>query len=135
MLITDRMESTIRVSREMCQCGCVVCLAWLNDPARVKPFDRYGHGAEPPQRLGESLQYYEMTETTDSLLAELVELQRRQLANQERHIATQEEAVARMRKSIEANRKTQKWIWGFVIVIFLTAYLVPLLNWLVRRGN
>jgi uncharacterized protein YigA (DUF484 family) len=76
-----------------------------------------------------------MTETTDSLLAELVELQRRQLANQERHITTQEEAVARMRKSIEANRKTQKWIWGLVIVIFLMAYLVPLLNWLVRRGS
>jgi hypothetical protein len=75
-----------------------------------------------------------MTETTDSLLAELVELQRRQLENQERHIATQEEAVARMRKSIEANRRTQRWIWGFVIVIFLMAYLVPLLNWLVRRG-
>lgn len=75
-----------------------------------------------------------MTETTDSLLAELVELQRRQLANQERHIATQEEAVARMRKSIEANRKTQRWVWGFVVVIFLMAYLVPLLNWLVRRN-
>jgi t-SNARE complex subunit (syntaxin) len=77
-----------------------------------------------------------MTERTDSLLAELVELQRRQVTNQEHALANQEKALERMNKSIrDARRKSQIWMWVFIVAVILMFLPVPLLNLMARFAH
>jgi heme/copper-type cytochrome/quinol oxidase subunit 3 len=77
-----------------------------------------------------------MIERTDSLLAELVELQRRQVTNQEHAIANQEKAHERMNKSIQdARRRSQILMWVFIVAVLLVFLPVPLLNLLARLGH
>ena len=77
-----------------------------------------------------------MTDRTETLLSELVELQRRQVANQERGIAHQERAIAQQEQSIAIQVQAVARQRGALrIVWILLALLVPmiamlLLNWI-----
>ena len=73
-----------------------------------------------------------MTDKTDALLSELVELQRRALANQERALANQEQSVARLQAAARRARSMQWTSWILVAFVVATFFIVPLLNWIGR---
>jgi hypothetical protein len=83
-----------------------------------------------------------MTDRTDALLAELVELQKRQVYNQELMMTRQEEAVARQQEAIrrqqEAIQRQQKFnrsMWIFIGVLFAMMLVAPALNFFARTGH
>ena len=69
-----------------------------------------------------------MTDRFESLLSELVELQRKQLANQEVALARQEKALVVQQQAVERQRKAVRLTWMFLAVVLLMLLLVPLLN-------
>ena len=76
-----------------------------------------------------------MTDRTDALLAELVELQKRQIANQESMMARQAEAVVRQQEALGRQRKFNRSMWIFIAVIIAMILVVPLLNLVGRTGR
>jgi TolA-binding protein len=76
-----------------------------------------------------------MTDRTDALLAELVELQKRQLNNQELMLARQEQAVARQQETIRRQRHLNRSMWIFIGVLIAVMLLAPALNFLARTGH
>jgi plastocyanin domain-containing protein len=76
-----------------------------------------------------------MTDRTEALLAELVELQRKQLANQEAAAARQEKAIAMQAQAVERSRRSLKGIWLILAVVCGGIILVPLLNYFSRLAR
>jgi uncharacterized membrane protein len=76
-----------------------------------------------------------MTDRTDALLAELVELQKRQLDNQELMLTRQEQAVARQQEAIRRQRKFNRLMWIFIGVVIAVMLLAPALNFLARTSH
>jgi uncharacterized membrane protein len=76
-----------------------------------------------------------MTDRTDALLAELVELQKLQVYNQELMMARQEEAVARQQEAIRRQRTFNRSLWIFIGVLVAMMLVVPALNFLARTGH
>jgi hypothetical protein len=73
-----------------------------------------------------------MTDQTDALLSELVDLQRRALSNQERALANQEQALVRQRAGVRRAR-TMLWLsWILVAILVASLFIVPLLNMIGR---
>lgn len=60
-----------------------------------------------------------MSDRTETLLAELIEVQRRQLANQERAIAHQEQALAVQQAAVERQRNALRATRVLVVVLVL----------------
>ena len=73
-----------------------------------------------------------MTDRTESLLAELVELQRRQVANQERAIAQQTESIAIQAQAVERQRVALRRVWALIGLVLLLIVGWPMLAWLLR---
>lgn len=83
-----------------------------------------------------------MTDRTATLLAELVELQKRQVANQESMMALQEqvaarqqEAIRRQQEAIRRQRKFNRSMWIFTGVLVAMMFVVPVLNFFARAGR
>jgi hypothetical protein len=83
-----------------------------------------------------------MSDRTEALLTELVELQRRSIANQERAIAQQTEAVARQAQSIAIQadavarqKKALRTVWVILGLIIVIGFLVPTLTMIAARGR
>ena len=81
-----------------------------------------------------------MSDRTEALLAELVELQRRQIANQEEAIAVQRRSVDAQAGSIELQRlavdrqrTALRVIFGLVALALLVLLVPSLLVWMYRR--
>ena len=73
-----------------------------------------------------------MTDRTDALLAELVELQKRQVANQESMMARQEQALTRQQEAIQRQRRFNRSVWVLIGVLVAIMLVVPVLNFLAR---
>jgi hypothetical protein len=71
-----------------------------------------------------------MSDRTESLLAELVELQKRNLANQEIAIARQQESIVLQSGAIERQKAALKRIWLLIAFVILAIVGLPLLSWL-----
>jgi hypothetical protein len=71
-----------------------------------------------------------MSDRTEALLAELVELQKRNLANQEIAIARQQESIVMQAGAIERQRSALKRIWLLIAFVILAVVGLPLLSWL-----
>jgi uncharacterized membrane protein len=76
-----------------------------------------------------------MTDRTNALLAELVELQKLQVYNQELMMARQEQAVARSAEAIRRQQKFNRSMWIFIGVLVAMMLVVPALNFLARTGH
>jgi hypothetical protein len=83
-----------------------------------------------------------MSDRTEALLTELVDLQRRTIANQERAIAQQTEAVARQAESIAIQadavarqKKALRTVWLILALIIVIGLLIPTLTMLATRGR
>jgi hypothetical protein len=76
-----------------------------------------------------------MTDRTDALLAELVELQKLQVHNQELLMARQEQAVVRQQEAIRRQRKISRSMWILIGVLVSVMFVVPILNFLARTGR
>ena len=81
-----------------------------------------------------------MSDRTEALLAELVELQRRSLANQEEALAVQRRSVDAQAGSIELQRlavdrqrTALRVIFGLVALALLVLLVPTLLAWILRR--
>jgi hypothetical protein len=81
-----------------------------------------------------------MSDRTEALLSELVELQRRQLANQEEAIAVQRRSVDAQADSIELQRlavdrqrKALRLVFGLIGLVLLLMTLPMLLAWMLGR--
>ena len=77
-----------------------------------------------------------MSDRTEQLLTELVELHRRQLANQERALAGQEEAIALQRDALARQRAGLRRVWRLVILILALiaiTYGLSIMQWYTRR--
>jgi hypothetical protein len=73
-----------------------------------------------------------MTDRTDDLLAELVELQRTHVYNQELMMARQAQAVAAQQLAIVRQRKFNRSMWIFIGVLVVMMLAVPVLNFFAR---
>jgi Mg2+/citrate symporter len=73
-----------------------------------------------------------MTERMESLLAELVEMQRRQLANQERAFAAQQEALARQQEASRRAKRLTFVINAVLILVVIGIVVIPILDMLTR---
>jgi hypothetical protein len=71
-----------------------------------------------------------MSDRTEALLAELVELQKRNLANQEIAIARQQESIVLQSGAIERQKAALKRIWLLIAFVILAVVGLPLLSWL-----
>lgn len=71
-----------------------------------------------------------MSDRTESLLAELVELQKRTVANQELAIARQQESIVLQAGAIERQKSALKRIWLLIAFVILAIVGLPLLSWL-----
>ena len=77
-----------------------------------------------------------MTDRTEQLLSEIVELHRRQLANQERALAGQEQAVALQQEAIARQRSALQRVWQLVILVLVLiaiTYGISIIQWYARR--
>ena len=77
-----------------------------------------------------------MSDRTEQLLTELVELHRQQLANQERALARQEQAVALQQEAVARQRSALRRVWRLVILVLALiaiSYGISILQWLGRR--
>ena len=73
-----------------------------------------------------------MTDRTDDMLAELVELQRTQVYNQELMMARQVQAVAAQQLAIVRQRTFNRSMWIFIGVLVVMMLVVPVLNFFAR---
>ena len=73
-----------------------------------------------------------MTDRTDDLLAELVELQRTHVYNQELMMARQAQAVAAQQLAIVRQRKFNRSMWIFIGALVVMMLVVPVLNFFAR---
>jgi hypothetical protein len=80
-----------------------------------------------------------MSDRTEALLAELVELQRRQLANQEEALAVQRRSVDAQAGSIELQRTAvdrqrgyMRVVFGLIAFVLILFFLPWLVNWIWR---
>jgi len=77
-----------------------------------------------------------MSDRTEQLLAEILEVHRRQLANQELAIARQEEAVALQRDAIARQRGAITRSWRLVVLVLALiaiTYGISIVQWYGRR--
>ena len=68
-----------------------------------------------------------MPDRTEELLAQLVELQRKQLANQERAIAHQAQSIATQEKAVKRQASAIRLIWvviPLVVLLYLAIWLL-----------
>lgn len=68
-----------------------------------------------------------MTDRTEALLAEMVELQRRFLANQEAALEGQRQAIEAQKVALQRQRGALRVVFGLIAVVLL-ALLVPLVG-------
>ena len=73
-----------------------------------------------------------MTDRTESLLAELVELHRRQISNQEQALARQEFAISIQQQAVARQRTALRRIWLLVAVVMILIGGELLFTWVVR---
>ena len=99
-----------------------------------------GYSCPSPPRLDAALgtnpYSNRMSDRTEQLLTEIVELHRRQLANQERALAGQEEAVALQRDAIARQRSALQRVWRLVILVLALiaiTYGISIIQWYGRR--
>jgi len=76
-----------------------------------------------------------MTDRTDALLAELVELQKLQVNNQELMMARQEQAVVRQQEAIRRQRTFNRSMWMLIGILVAMMLVVPALNFLARASR
>lgn len=77
-----------------------------------------------------------MADRTEQLLSDILDVLRRQLANQEHAIARQEEAITIQREAVARQRTALKRVWALlvlVIVMILALYAAGWVQWLARR--
>ena len=72
-----------------------------------------------------------MTDRTESLLAELVELHRRQISNQEQALARQEHAISIQERAVARQRTAFRRIWLLVAVVMILIGGELLFTWVV----
>lgn len=77
-----------------------------------------------PGELGRA-SFAGMTDRTEALLAEMVELQRRSLANQEAALEGQRQAIEAQKLALHRQRGALRVVFGLIAVVVL-AMLVPL---------
>jgi uncharacterized coiled-coil protein SlyX len=65
-----------------------------------------------------------MSDRTEQLLAEILEINRRTLANQERAIARQEEAIIVQREAVARQRRVLRVLIPLFVIVFVVI-LVP----------
>ena len=73
-----------------------------------------------------------MTERTEALLAELVDLHRKQLANQERAIAQQQHSVALQEEAVRRQKTALRRVWllvGALAAVIVVPYMIYLVMW------
>ena len=75
-----------------------------------------------------------MNERSEQLLAELVEITRRQLANQERAIAQQVESVKLQAEAVARQRVALRRVWWLIAFVILAIVGIPVLNFFLRMG-
>ena len=73
-----------------------------------------------------------MTDRTEALLAELVELHRRQISNQEQALARQEHAISIQQQAVARQRSALRRIWLLVAVVMILVGGELLITWVVR---
>jgi hypothetical protein len=83
-----------------------------------------------------------MSDRTESLLAELVDLQRRHLVNQEHAIAQQAESIARQKESVAIQaqavarqKKALRTVWVILAIVVVIGLLYPMLTMIAARGR
>jgi len=77
-----------------------------------------------------------MSDRTEQLLADILEVLRRQVANQEHAIARQDESVGIQREAVARQRTALKRIWMLIILILVlisVPYAVSWSQWFGRR--
>lgn len=72
-----------------------------------------------------------MTDRIESLLAELVELHRRQISNQEQALARQEHAISIQQQAVARQRTALRRIWLLVAVVMILIGGELLFTWVV----
>ena len=99
-------------------------------------------GVRPPRwrEATTVLQFRDMSDRTEALLAELVELQRRQLANQEealagqrRSIDAQASSVELQRLAVERQRKALRIVFTLIAIVVFLMFVPTLFLWFYRR--
>ncbi len=73
-----------------------------------------------------------MTDRSEQLLTELVELARRQLKNQEHAIAEQAASVELQREAVARQRVALRRVWWLIAFIVLAVVAIPLINLALR---
>jgi hypothetical protein len=74
-----------------------------------------------------------MTERLESLLAELVALQQKELANQERALALQEKAHVRLQEATRRSKRLYLFISLVLLLAVAMTVIAPALNFIARR--
>lgn len=92
-------------------------------PAGSSTFDR-------PEHLRSN-----MTDRTEALLAELVELQRRQVKNQEHALERQEYAISVQQVAVARQQSALRRAWVLIGLIALIIVGMPVITWVVRPGR
>lgn len=77
-----------------------------------------------------------MSDRTESLLAELVELQRRQISNQEQALARQDQALARQehaisvqQQAVDRQKSAVRRLWLVIVIATVVLAGLPVLSW------
>lgn len=77
-----------------------------------------------------------MSDRTESLLAELVELQRRQISNQEQALARQDQALARQehaisvqQQAVDRQKSAVRRLWLLIVIVAVVFVGLPVLSW------
>ena len=70
-----------------------------------------------------------MSDRTESLLAELVELQRRQISNQEQALARQEHAISVQQQAVDRQKSAVRRLWLVIVIATVVLAGLPVLSW------
>ena len=70
-----------------------------------------------------------MSDRTESLLAELVELHRRQISNQEQALARQEHAISVQQLAVDRQQSALRRLWLLLIIVAIAAVGLPIFSW------
>ena len=77
-----------------------------------------------------------MADRTEQLLSDILEVLRRQVANQEQALTRQEDAIAMQREVVARQRKALRWVWMlmiFVLALIAIPYAISWGQWFARR--
>ena len=76
------------------------------------------------------------SDRTESLLAELVELQRRQISNQEQALARQDQALARQehaisvqQQAVDRQKSAVRRLWLVIVIVGGALVVLPIVSW------